>query len=90
MFPDDSIIALLAAARNRKFVAPFRPIQVHRRRVFVRPDRANPAPCAKLSCLGAWRSLVARTVRVGEVPGSNPGAPIAQYADPLKIAERCT
>src|SRR6185369_6807001 len=27
-------------------------------------------------CLGAWRSLVARTVRVGEVPGSNPGAPI--------------
>ena len=22
----------------------------------------------------AWRSLVARTVRVGEVPGSNPGA----------------
>src|SRR3954453_10846369 len=27
--------------------------------------------------LGAWRSLVARTVRVGEVPGSNPGAPIA-------------
>jgi hypothetical protein len=29
-------------------------------------------------CLGAWRSLVARTVRVGEVPGSNPGAPILQ------------
>src|SRR5438552_678671 len=27
--------------------------------------------------IGAWRSLVARTVRVGEVPGSNPGAPIA-------------
>jgi hypothetical protein len=27
--------------------------------------------------VGAWRSLVARTVRVGEVPGSNPGAPIA-------------
>ena len=26
---------------------------------------------------GAWRSLVARTVRVGEVPGSNPGAPTA-------------
>jgi hypothetical protein len=26
--------------------------------------------------IGAWRSLVARTVRVGEVPGSNPGAPI--------------
>jgi hypothetical protein len=27
-------------------------------------------------CVGAWRSLVARAVRVGEVPGSNPGAPI--------------
>ena len=26
---------------------------------------------------GAWRSLVARTVRVGEVPSSNLGAPIA-------------
>jgi hypothetical protein len=32
--------------------------------------------CGLLACLGAWRSLVARTVRVGEVPGSNPGAPI--------------
>ncbi len=28
--------------------------------------------------VGAWRSLVARTVRVGEVPGSNPGAPISR------------
>jgi hypothetical protein len=27
--------------------------------------------------VGAWRSLVARTVRVGEVPSSNLGAPIA-------------
>ena len=26
-------------------------------------------------CLGAWRSPVARTVRVGEVGGSNPLAP---------------
>ncbi len=26
--------------------------------------------------IGAWRSLVARTVRVGEVPSSNLGAPI--------------
>ena len=31
---------------------------------------------ARLASFGAWRSLVARTVRVGEVPGSNPGAPI--------------
>ncbi len=29
-------------------------------------------------CVGAWRSLVARAVRVGEVPGSNPGAPICR------------
>ena len=28
--------------------------------------------------IGAWRSLVARTVRVGEVPSSNLGAPIAE------------
>jgi hypothetical protein len=34
---------------------------------------------------GAWRSLVARTVRVGEVPGSNPGAPIR--ADPVAPVE---
>jgi hypothetical protein len=32
--------------------------------------------CAKLVHIGAWRSLVARTVRVGEVPSSNLGAPI--------------
>src|SRR5437762_4162767 len=31
------------------------------------------------SDFGAWRSLVARTVRVGEVPGSNPGAPISRH-----------
>jgi hypothetical protein len=31
---------------------------------------------ANLSYLGVWRSLVARAVRVGEVPGSNPGTPI--------------
>ncbi len=29
-----------------------------------------------LKGVGAWRSLVARTVRVGEVAGSNPAAPI--------------
>ncbi len=41
-----------------------------------RPDEPRVLPyCARL---GAWRSLVARTVRVGEVPGSNPGAPICR------------
>jgi catechol 2,3-dioxygenase-like lactoylglutathione lyase family enzyme len=34
-----------------------------------------PLACGILDSFGAWRSLVARTVRVGEVPGSNPGAP---------------
>src|ERR1700674_410112 len=42
--------------------------------------------CAKIAVwnthmrVGAWRSLVARTVRVGEVPGSNPGAPISTHS----------
>ena len=39
-------------------------------------DRTRAAWLDSL-CLGAWRSLVAHTVWVGEVPGSNPGAPIA-------------
>ena len=38
--------------------------------------------------LGAWRSLVARTVRVGEVPGSNPGAPITAASDPAGVRGR--
>ena len=29
---------------------------------------------------GVWRSLVARSVRVGEVPGSNPGTPMHSRA----------
>ena len=38
--------------------------------------------CPRLGDLGAWRSLVARTVRVGEVPGSNPGAPTVSSFKP--------
>ena len=42
-----------------------------------RPSRvADPQGLWNTGLIGAWRSLVARTVRVGEVPGSNPGAPI--------------
>ena len=39
---------------------------------------ANPTRdrVANLSALGVWRSLVARSVRVGEVPSSNLGTPI--------------
>ena len=40
------------------------------------PRGVARAACGLLEPIGAWRSLVARTVRVGEVPGSNPGAPI--------------
>ena len=43
--------------------------------------RGRPPRRPRISRLGAWRSLVARTVRVGEVPGSNPGAPIAMEHD---------
>src|SRR2546423_15320982 len=48
---------------------------------FTRPGgytsrRPDGGAEARLGAVGAWRSLVARTVRVGEVPGSNPGAPI--------------
>jgi hypothetical protein len=42
-------------------------------------------------CVGAWRSLVARAVRVGEVPGSNPGAPIflcAKAGEQQRTGER--
>ena len=43
--------------------------------------RPRPAPSGEApytAPIGAWRSLVARTVRVGEVPGSNPGAPMTE------------
>jgi hypothetical protein len=40
-----------------------------------------------MGALGAWRSLVARTVRVGEVPGSNPGAPIEMEEQERKPQE---
>ncbi len=36
----------------------------------------STATVGYLGGVGAWRSLVARTVRVGEVPSSNLGAPI--------------
>jgi hypothetical protein len=42
----------------------------------LRVMRGGPVVSEIIAAFGAWRSLVARTVRVGEVPGSNPGAPI--------------
>src|SRR4051794_40438220 len=41
------------------------------------PAGGRTAAARLIAVFGAWRSLVARTVRVGEVPGSNPGAPIS-------------
>jgi hypothetical protein len=34
----------------------------------------------RITNVGAWRSLVARTVRVGEVVGSNPAAPTTKHS----------
>src|SRR5271167_5193382 len=42
-----------------------------------RRQAAEPAVWDTGERVGAWRSLVARTVRVGEVPSSNLGAPIS-------------
>ena len=36
----------------------------------------------RYSSFGVWRSLVARAVRVGEVPGSNPGTPTSIGRNP--------
>ena len=41
------------------------------------PCRAGHAPVPYWRRAGVWRSLVARSVRVGEVPSSNLGTPIA-------------
>ena len=53
-----------------------------------RPCAQAPSAFRHTGGLGAWRSLVARTVRVGEVPGSNPGAPISRIP-PLRRDSAC-
>ena len=45
---------------------------------------AHRLACGILPGVGAWRSLVARTVRVGEVPSSNLGAPIDSRAATIR------
>ena len=37
--------------------------------------------------LGVWRSLVARSVRVGEVPSSNLGTPISPSSEELRSSD---
>jgi hypothetical protein len=49
------------------------------RRALTQPQYGN----ANLRPFGLWRSLVARSVRVGEVAGSNPVSPIPR---PLRMA----
>jgi hypothetical protein len=46
------------------------------RRALTQPEYGN----ANLPPFGLWRSLVARSVRVGEVAGSNPVSPILKKA----------
>ena len=55
-----------------------------------RADRARSRSLWFTGPFGAWRSLVARTVRVGEVPGSNPGAPIFPCKSPSFQAPICS
>ncbi len=53
------------------------PAGAHATRVWQRHSAAEPSWRATLASFGLWRSLVARSVRVGEVAGSNPVSPIA-------------
>ena len=70
-----------AASRSRAKIAPrMASFRCHR---VVGPGLVSEIIVA---AFGAWRSLVARTVRVGEVPGSNPGAPISY---PCQVNSRC-
>src|SRR5690242_13759706 len=55
------------------------------REVDVEEDRSQSHTATLWPHIGVWRSLVARSVRVGEVPSSNLGTPIAcptSYAPP--------
>ena len=52
-----------------------------RARVYVRRRLARNA--LPFRALGVWRSLVARSVRVGEVPSSNLGTPICRRGNPV-------
>ena len=54
------------------------------RRALTQPQYGN----ANLRPVGLWRSLVARSVRVGEVAGSNPVSPTRQ-SSPHRFARRC-
>jgi hypothetical protein len=45
-------------------------------------DEIERCTGANLCVLGVWRSLVARSVRVGEVPSSNLGTPIETRGNP--------
>ena len=65
-------------SRTCRIVIAFKPAAGQSSGSVGHPRRAPPHPLRQSAPLGAWRSLVARTVRVGEVPGSNPGAPMSR------------
>ena len=52
------------------------------REVDVEEDRRGASLATLWPVLGVWRSLVARSVRVGEVPSSNLGTPISLSLSP--------
>ena len=71
-----------AASRARSRPATDTRALVPRVAPFAHPSRHTSrksahATAANLCSLGVWRSLVARSVRVGEVPSSNLGTPIS-------------
>ena len=54
------------------------------REVDVEEDRRGASLATLWRGLGVWRSLVARSVRVGEVPSSNLGTPISLSLSPAE------
>jgi hypothetical protein len=74
--------------RGLSLSAPFRsgqatqsPCLVGTKRITFRIVDASDGrkTCGTIARLGVWRSLVARSVRVGEVPSSNLGTPISLH-----------
>ena len=67
-------------------------IAIHARPIDIRPPEVgttalHEARAGTLWALGVWRSLVARSVRVGEVPSSNLGTPIEGGGTPGSPAD---
>ena len=68
-------VAPVAAAEREQHEDQDVPATAHAASVWQRRPRPTDA---RLGPVGLWRSLVARSVRVGEVAGSNPVSPISR------------